>query len=136
MSYKENKMAFKLDTSDLAPIAQEYASSIGGTPKSTMNGYPAYLRCRCPGCKKDIAALFASKGIDNWILGCPNKQCNYSRSMFKSISESGDEHLKNKMVQLYNQKRDENYTWWYEKRYGWKPIKSRNCRTYHKVDNL
>jgi len=128
-------MAFKLEVSDMAPFAQEYAFRIGGVFKRNMNGFPAYTKCKCPKCSKNIAAVYAGNKANNWIVACPNDKCNYSQSLYKSIFLSSDEDLKSRWTQLYNQKRDENYMRWYEKKYGWKPIKSRNCRTHYKVSN-
>jgi len=128
-------MAFKLEVSDMASIASEYAKSIGGVFKKDMNGYPAFVKCKCPKCGKNIAGLYASKSSDNWILGCPNHKCQYSKSLYHSILESGNHHIKDQLHDLYNKKRDENYVWWYERKWGWKPIKSRNCRTHYKVEN-
>jgi len=128
-------MAFKLEVSDMASIASEYASQLGGVFKRNMNGYPAFVNCKCPKCGENIAALYASRNSDNWILGCPSDKCKYSKSLYHSILESGIHHLKEQLHDLYNKKRDENYVWWYERKYGWKPIKSRNCRTHHKVEN-
>jgi hypothetical protein len=128
-------MAFKLEVSDMASIASEYASQLGGVFKRNMNGYPAFVNCKCPKCGKNIAGLYASRNSDNWILGCPSDKCKYRKSLYHSIQESGIHHLETQLHDLYNKKRDENYVWWYERKYGWKPIKSRNCRTHHKVEN-
>jgi len=127
-------MAFRLEVSDMALFAQDYAFRIGGVSNRNMNGFPEYIKCKCPKCSKNIAAVYVGNRGTNWIVACPNDKCNYSQSLYKSIFFSSDEDLKSRWTQLYNQKRDENYKWWYERKYGWKPIKSRKCKTHLKID--